>query len=126
MAKKAMQKLKYLENENSFLGVIKTIFHHFQRAFSCQKVTQTESAPLRSLSCRNQSTDLTCKSIDWFLYDRDLRHERVEIKVESIELKLNRSMIRCSLILTHFSFAVKIEPSHLHIKWNSYMCVSGE
>ena len=27
----------------------------------------------RSLSCRNQ-----CKSMDWFLYDRDLRHERVK------------------------------------------------
>ena len=24
------------------------------------------------------SIDLLCKSIDWFLYDRDLRHERVK------------------------------------------------
>ena len=32
----------------------------------------------RSLSYRNQSIDLLCKSIDWFLYDRGLRHERVE------------------------------------------------
>ena len=32
---------------------------------------------LRSLSYRNQSIDLICKSMDWFLYDRDLRHERV-------------------------------------------------
>ena len=31
-----------------------------------------------SLSYRNQSTDLLFKSVDWFLYDRDLRHERVE------------------------------------------------
>ena len=23
----------------------------------------------------NQSIDLLCKSLDWFLYDRDLRHE---------------------------------------------------
>ena len=31
----------------------------------------------RSLSYRNQSIDLLSKSMDWFLYDRDLRHERV-------------------------------------------------
>ena len=31
----------------------------------------------RSLLYRNQSADLLCKSKDWLLYDRDLRHERV-------------------------------------------------
>ena len=30
---------------------------------------------------RNQSIDLLCKSMDWFLYDRSLRHERVHPKV---------------------------------------------
>ena len=35
----------------------------------------------RSLSYRNQSTDLLCKSMDWFLYDNDLRHERVKQKL---------------------------------------------
>ena len=30
-----------------------------------------------SLSYKNQSIDFQCKSMDWFLYDRDLRHERV-------------------------------------------------
>ena len=30
-----------------------------------------------SLSFRNQSIDFLCKSMDWFLYDRDLRHEKV-------------------------------------------------
>ena len=29
----------------------------------------------RSLSYRNQPTDLKSKSIDWFLYDIDLRQE---------------------------------------------------
>ena len=37
----------------------------------------------RSLSCRNQSIDLQSKSIDWFLYYRDLRHERVTYSVET-------------------------------------------
>ena len=32
----------------------------------------------KSLSYRNQSTDLQNKSMDWFLYDKDLRHERVK------------------------------------------------
>ena len=31
----------------------------------------------RSLSFRNQSIDLLCKLLDWFLYDRDLRHVKV-------------------------------------------------
>ena len=29
------------------------------------------------LSYRNQSTDMKSKSMDWFLYDNGLRHERV-------------------------------------------------
>ena len=33
----------------------------------------------RSLSCRNQSTDLQSKSMDWFLCDNGLRNERVNI-----------------------------------------------
>ena len=32
----------------------------------------------RPLSYRNQSTDLLRKSMDWFLYDSGLRHERVK------------------------------------------------
>ena len=32
----------------------------------------------RPLSSRNQSIDLLCKSIDWFLYYRDLHHERLK------------------------------------------------
>ena len=32
----------------------------------------------RPLSYRNQSIDLLLKSVDWFLYDKGLRHERVK------------------------------------------------
>ena len=32
----------------------------------------------RSLSYRNHSSDLFCKSVDWFLYDRDLCHKRIK------------------------------------------------
>ena len=30
-----------------------------------------------SLSYKNQSIDLLCKLMNWFLYDKDLRHKRV-------------------------------------------------
>ena len=36
----------------------------------------------RSLSYRNQSIDLQSKSMDLFLYDRDLRHEKDKLKSE--------------------------------------------
>ena len=41
MTKKSRQKLKYLENGKSFWGEIKSIFHRFQRIFSCQRSSQT-------------------------------------------------------------------------------------
>ena len=41
MTKKSRQKLKYLENEKCFWGEIKSIFHHFYKTFSCQKLPQT-------------------------------------------------------------------------------------
>ena len=31
----------------------------------------------RFLSYKNQSIDLLCKLMEWFLYDKDIRHERV-------------------------------------------------
>ena len=36
----------------------------------------------RSLSYKNQSIDLQSKSLDWFLYGRYLRHEKVNIKMD--------------------------------------------
>ena len=38
----------------------------------------------RPLSYRNQSIDLLCKSMDWFLYNNGLRHERVKDSLESL------------------------------------------
>ena len=35
----------------------------------------------RSLSCRIHSIDLLWKSMDWFPYDRDLRHEKVKASI---------------------------------------------
>ena len=38
----------------------------------------------RPLSYWNQSINLPCKSMDWFLYDNGFRHERVKILLSSI------------------------------------------
>ena len=46
----------------------------------------------KSLSYRNQSIDLHSKSMDWFLYDRNLRHKRVkggDLKRRKLNLKVN-------------------------------------
>ena len=53
-----------------------------------RKVTLTQSGLnlswRRSLSYKNQSIDLLYKSMDWFLYDRDLCHERVNIAIVAL------------------------------------------
>ena len=45
------------------------------------------------MSYRNQYNDLLCKSMDWFLFGRDLRHERVKY-LEKLDLLEIRSMRR--------------------------------
>ena len=42
----------------------------------------------RPLSYRNQSIDLLCKSMDWFLYDNGLRHERFNTLIHFMPLVL--------------------------------------
>ena len=43
------------------------------------KLTLLTLSRRRPLSYRNQSIDLLCKSMDWFLYDNGLSHERVNL-----------------------------------------------
>ena len=38
----------------------------------------------KSISYRNQPVGMLCKSMDWFLHDRDLHHERVKEKSENL------------------------------------------
>ena len=40
LTKESRDKFKYPENEKNLLGEIKSIFHYFWRAFSCQKLSQ--------------------------------------------------------------------------------------
>ena len=48
--------------------------YRFERGLLSAKLTLSRR---RSLPCRNP-IDLLCKSMDWFVYDRDLRHESVD------------------------------------------------
>ena len=41
LTRKSRQKFKYLENKKSFYVEIKSIFHHFKRAFCSQNLSQT-------------------------------------------------------------------------------------
>ena len=53
-----------------------------------QRLTSLTLSWQSSLSYRNESIDLLMKSMDWFLYDMDLRHESVKSK------KLPDSIVR--------------------------------
>ena len=69
-----------------FLFIYKTLVWkwHFlciYKTFFCKGKLSSYTLTLswrRQLSYRNQSIDLLRKSMDWFLYDNDLRHERVK------------------------------------------------
>ena len=56
-------------------GTDKVIKNHHQ---DYQFQRELINSFIKSLSCRNQSFDLLYKSMDWFLYNRDLRHERIK------------------------------------------------
>ena len=54
MTQKSRQKYKYLENEKSFQGEIRSIFRHFERAFIAKNCLRSESAPLIALVSEDQ------------------------------------------------------------------------
>ena len=60
---------------------------------------------MKFLSHRCQSIDIHSKPMDWFLYDRDFRHERVNILKDLI--KLNIMTLRGVSIFTDFSANLK-------------------
>ena len=49
ITKKSRHKFKYLQNEKSFSGEIKSIFHLFKRAFSRQNLSQTRECAFKHL-----------------------------------------------------------------------------
>ena len=53
----------------------------------------------RSLSYTNQSIYLLFKSMDWFLYDRDLRHEWVKLHLPYPKIQWRQNKSKCHQIL---------------------------
>ena len=75
-----------------------------------------------SLSYRNQSINLQSKLMDWFLYDRDLRHEQV--KLNHIELQTLSKVQTSVLFCAKSNMIIKILLFwHLlkHRKYNSFI-----
>ena len=58
----------------------------------------------RPISFRNQSIDLLCKSMDWFLYEIGLRRERVKENEETMKCLLQQ---RKSKKLNHLKYTPK-------------------
>ena len=56
------------------------LFHFLKTENNCLVYFVFNSFMTVVFIIKKQSTDLLCKSMDWFLYYRDLRHERVKKK----------------------------------------------
>ena len=73
----------------------------------------------RPLSYRNQSIDLQSKSMDWFLYDNGIRHERVKHPVRLKKMPWNESMFWSYRI--DYCWYLKILPN-LSFRSTLYIC----
>ena len=79
---------------------------HLRHSIQQTKLDNLTLSWRRPLSYRNQSIDLHRKSIDWFLYDNDLCHERVKERSDFICI---RSYIICAFL--------KFLAIKMHYKW---------
>ena len=78
--------MKFIITSLKVIGYFSILFwfvllaHQYYRAILLIMVCQVALTLSwrRPLSYRNQSINLLCKSMDWFLYDNVLRHERVK------------------------------------------------
>ena len=103
------RKPKYIQKKywNWLLATL-AFFKHFRKTVSAYVLNRVVNMSLflvitlswqMSLSFRKQSTDLLSKSMDWFLYDKDLRHERDKGK-----LKFFLTVVFCSQIWQQIFF----------------------
>ena len=61
---------------STLFSILNNIWAEFWKLLTCSW--------RRSLSYRNQFIDFPSKSMDWFLYDRDLRHEKGMIRIAMV------------------------------------------
>ena len=64
MTKKSNQKCKYLVNQKSFEGELKSIFYHFWRASSCQKLFQTLECTFKAYKMHKENSSFNKVSIE--------------------------------------------------------------
>ena len=77
----------------------------------------------RPLSYRNQSIDLLCRSMDWFLCDTDFRHERVKLNLtitEPIEPLSLFYIPTAEVFLASNVFFNYLKPTFLQVPWLSW------
>ena len=79
-----------------YMRVCTSMYAHFD-FWSCLKLSRR-----RPLSYKNQSIDLLCKSVDWFLYDNGLRLERVKFIIG--KKKIIGTCFESGLIFRNFEF----------------------
>ena len=63
----------------------------------------------RRLSYRSQSIDLQSKSVDWFLYDNGLRHERVKVIMLNLMMSDTVSLYLIFICLPYALFPIHPE-----------------
>ena len=61
----------------------------------CNRFLSLSLSCRRPLSYRNQSIDLLFKSMDWFLYDNGLHHERVKVVIKVFIISLKEKLCCC-------------------------------
>ena len=66
---------------------------------------------------RRQSVDLLCKSMNWFLYGGDLRHEIVNRELNTDQVLLKKSI---QSILTHL-FPMDVFPTKKDVIGNKWV-----
>ena len=84
--KTSSARVEEISRKNKFSMKLIDIYYQFMFKDSILYMSLTLSWR-GSLSYRNQSIDLLCKSMGWFLYDRDLSHERIIKEYWYLELQ---------------------------------------
>ena len=103
------------------ISKISVLLQHVYSFFIYQGISLLTLSWRRPLSYRNQSIDLLRKSMNWFLYDNGLRHERVKLR----HVRLYAFISICCmlhkyiefdqdflwlLVLIYYSFSCKLYP----------------
>ena len=84
----------------------------------------------KPMSNRKQSIDLFCKSKDWFLYNRDLRHEKFKTLLSAYTEILFLHVVKHILLFLVFVFfylAFVLRMFTIHktvVEWGGYLLIS--